>query len=111
MPPASGRAFWRGCATGGRIALVSDAGTPLVSDPGFKLVRAAIEDGLPVNALPGASAVLTGLVLSGLPSDRFLFAGFLPAKGGERRTALEELKAVRATLIFFESGPAPGGKP
>ncbi len=90
---------------GGRIALVSDAGTPLVNDPGFKLVRAAIEEGLPVNVLPGASAVLTGLVLSGLPSDRFLFAGFLPAKGGERRTALEALKTVPATLIFFESGP------
>ena len=90
---------------GARIALVSDAGTPLVSDPGFKLVRAAIEDGLPVHALPGASAALTGLVLSGLPSDRFLFAGFLPSKSGERRSALEELKNIRATLIFFESGP------
>jgi 16S rRNA (cytidine1402-2'-O)-methyltransferase len=90
---------------GARIALVSDAGTPLVSDPGFKLVRAAIEEGLPVHALPGASAALTGLVLSGLPSDRFLFAGFLPSKSGERQSVLEELKAVRATLIFFESGP------
>jgi 16S rRNA (cytidine1402-2'-O)-methyltransferase len=90
---------------GGRIALVSDAGTPLVSDPGFKLARAAIEDRLPVHAVPGASAVLTGLVLSGLPSDRFLFAGFLPAKRGGRRSALEALKSVSATLIFFESGP------
>jgi 16S rRNA (cytidine1402-2'-O)-methyltransferase len=90
---------------GRRIALVSDAGTPLVSDPGFKLVRAAIEEGLPVHALPGASAALTGLVLSGLPSDRFLFAGFLPSKSGERRSVLEELKTIRATLIFFESGP------
>ena len=90
---------------GQRIALVSDAGTPLVSDPGFKLVRAAIEEGLPVHAVPGASAALTGLILSGLPSDRFLFAGFLPAKSGERQTALEDLKAIRATLIFFESGP------
>ena len=90
---------------GARIALVSDAGTPLVSDPGFKLVRAAIEGGLPVYALPGASAALTGLVLSGLQSDRFLFAGFLHNKSGERRSALEELKAIRATLIFFESGP------
>jgi 16S rRNA (cytidine1402-2'-O)-methyltransferase len=90
---------------GGRVALISDAGTPLVSDPGFKLVRAAVEDGLSVQALPGASAALTGLVLSGLPSDRFLFAGFLPARSGERQSALEELKAVRATLIFFESGP------
>ena len=90
---------------GARIALVSDAGTPLVSDPGFKLVRAAIEEGLDVHAIPGASASLTGLVLSGLPSDRFLFAGFLPPKPGERQRALEELKAVRATLIFFEAGP------
>ena len=90
---------------GARIALVSDAGTPLVSDPGFKLVRAAIEEGLAVHAAPGASAVLTGLVLAGLPSDRFLFAGFLPPKAGERQAALEELKTVRATLIVFESGP------
>jgi 16S rRNA (cytidine1402-2'-O)-methyltransferase len=88
---------------GARIALVSDAGTPLVSDPGFKLVREAIQEGLPVHAVPGASAVLTGLVLAGLPSDRFLFAGFLPARSGERRSLLEELKAVRATLVFFES--------
>ena len=87
-----------------RIVLVSDAGTPLVSDPGFKLVRAAIEEGLPVHVLPGASAALAGLTLSGLPSDRFLFAGFLSSKAGERRAALTELKTVRATLIFFESG-------
>lgn len=90
---------------GDRVALVSDAGTPLVSDPGFKLVRAAIEEGLPLHALPGASAVLTGLVLSGLPSDRFLFSGFLPPKAGERRTVLEKLKTIAATLIFFETGP------
>lgn len=89
---------------GDRIVLVSDAGTPLVSDPGFKLVRAAIEKGLRVHVLPGASAVLAGLVLSGLPSDRFLFAGFLSSKAGERRTALEEFRNERATLIFFESG-------
>ena len=88
---------------GARIALVSDAGTPLVNDPGFKLVRAAIEDGIAVHAVPGPSAVLTGLMLSGLPSDRFLFAGFLPTRAGERQTMLEELKPVRATLIFFES--------
>ena len=87
-----------------RIVLVSDAGTPLVSDPGFKLVRAAIEEGVSVHVLPGASAVLAGLALSGLPSDRFLFAGFLSSKAGERRTALEEFKSERATLIFFESG-------
>ena len=93
---------------GQRIALVSDAGTPLISDPGFKLVRAAIEQGYPVHAVPGASAALTGLVLSALPSDRFLFAGFLPPKSGERQAALEDLKTVRASLIFFESGPRLG---
>jgi len=88
---------------GERIALVSDAGTPLVSDPGYKLVREAVEEGLRVEAVPGASALLTALVLSALPSDRFLFAGFLPARSGERKSALAELKAVPATLIFFES--------
>jgi 16S rRNA (cytidine1402-2'-O)-methyltransferase len=88
---------------GARIALVSDAGTPLVSDPGFKLVRDAVGQGIAVHAVPGASAVLTGLSLSGLPSDRFLFAGFLPARTGERHSALAEFKSLRATLIFFES--------
>src|SRR6185312_12766188 len=88
---------------GAVVALVSDAGTPLVSDPGFKLVRAAIAEGIAVTALPGPSAALAALSLSGLPSDRFLFAGFLPSKAGERARALEELKAVRATLILFES--------
>jgi 16S rRNA (cytidine1402-2'-O)-methyltransferase len=88
---------------GGRVVLVSDAGTPLVSDPGFKLVREAIAEGLPVFALPGASAPLTALILAGLPSDRFLFAGFLPSRAGERCSVLEELKTVRASLIFFES--------
>lgn len=90
-------------ARGERIALVSDAGTPLVSDPGYKLVRDAIAANLPVIAVPGASALLAGLTLSGLPSDRFLFAGFLPAKAGERAAMLAELKAVPATLVFFES--------
>ena len=94
-----------GSSDGARIALVSDAGTPLVSDPGFKLVREAIAEGLPVHVLPGASAVLAGLTLSGLPSDRFFFAGFAPAKSGERRTWLKEVRNVPATLIFFESGP------
>ena len=87
------------------IALVSDAGTPLVSDPGFKLVRAAVEASIDVFPLPGASAVLAGLVKSGLPSDRFMFAGFLPPKSGARKTALEEFASVKATLIFFETGP------
>jgi 16S rRNA (cytidine1402-2'-O)-methyltransferase len=88
---------------GGRVVLVSDAGTPLVSDPGYKLVREAIAAGAAIVALPGPSAVLAALTLSGLPSDRFLFAGFLPSKSGERKTALEELKSIRATLVFFES--------
>ncbi|HKW54400.1 MAG TPA: 16S rRNA (cytidine(1402)-2'-O)-methyltransferase, partial [Stellaceae bacterium] len=87
---------------GEAIALVSDAGTPLVSDPGFKLVREAITLSLPVTTLPGPSAALAALVLSGLPSDRFLFAGFLPPKTAARRRALAELGAVPATLVFFE---------
>src|SRR3954464_7088894 len=88
---------------GQAVVLVSDAGTPLVSDPGYKLVREVIAAGVPVIALPGPSAVLTALSLSGLPSDRFLFAGFLSAKPGERQTTLEEVKGTGATLIFFES--------
>lgn len=88
---------------GQSVALVTDAGTPLVADPGFKLVRAVLDAGLPVTALPGPSAGLTALLLSGLPSDRFLFAGFLPPKQGARRTALGEWRALRASLIFFES--------
>jgi 16S rRNA (cytidine1402-2'-O)-methyltransferase len=94
---------------GARLALVSDAGTPLVSDPGHKLVRAARDEGLAVFPVPGASATLAGLVASALPSDRFFFAGFLPAKSGERRSALKALAAVPATLIFFESAQRLGG--
>lgn len=88
---------------GQRIALVSDAGTPLVSDPGFKLVREALAEGIKVHAIPGPSAPVTGLTLAGLPTDRFLFAGFLPPKSGERRSHLAELKSLRSTLIFFEA--------
>lgn len=88
---------------GAAVALVSDAGTPLVSDPGYKLVRAAIDEGLPLTAVPGPSAPVTALMISGLPSDRFLFAGFLPAKTQARRKALAELSAVPTTLIFFET--------
>jgi 16S rRNA (cytidine1402-2'-O)-methyltransferase len=88
---------------GKSVALVSDAGTPLVSDPGYRLVTQAIEAGIRVVPIPGASAALASLALSGMPSDAFLFAGFLPAKAGQRRARLEELKAVPATLIFFES--------
>jgi 16S rRNA (cytidine1402-2'-O)-methyltransferase len=85
------------------VALVSDAGTPLVSDPGFRLVRACLEEGLMVTSLPGPSAALTALQLSGLPCDRFLFAGFLPVKAGARRASLSELAAVPASLLFYES--------
>jgi 16S rRNA (cytidine1402-2'-O)-methyltransferase len=88
---------------GERVALVSDAGMPLISDPGYKLVRAAIAEGLPVTTVPGASAPLAALALSGLPSDRFLFAGFLPNRSAARRHDLAELAAVPATLILFES--------
>ena len=90
---------------GAVVALVSDAGTPLVSDPGFKLVRAAVAEGIAVTALPGPSATLAALVLSGLPSDRFLFQGFLPPKEAGRRRVLEELAGLRATLVFFETAP------
>lgn len=87
---------------GERIALVSDAGAPLVSDPGFRLARAAIEAGHPVFPVPGASAVIAALSVAGLPADRFLFAGFPPPKSAARRTFFENLAGVRATLIFFE---------
>lgn len=95
----------RRLAEGARIALVSDAGTPLISDPGYKLVRAAIEQGSAVTALPGPSAALTALQLSGLPPDRFLFAGFLPPRSAARQRALQDVAGLRATLIFFETGP------
>ncbi len=87
------------------IALVSDAGTPLISDPGYRLVREARAADIPVTSLPGPSAPVMALTLSGLPSDRFLFAGFLPSKDKARREVLEELAKVRATLVFFETGP------
>jgi 16S rRNA (cytidine1402-2'-O)-methyltransferase len=92
-------------AEGAAVALVSDAGTPLVSDPGFKLVRAALAAGHGVTALPGASAVLAGLAVSGLPTDRFFFEGFLPAKEGQRCSRIAELARIPATLVLFESGP------
>jgi 16S rRNA (cytidine1402-2'-O)-methyltransferase len=88
---------------GERLALVSDAGTPLVSDPGYKLVRAAIAENLPVTAIPGPSAALTALILSGLPPDVFFFEGFLPPRRVARRRALARRTALDATLIFFES--------
>ena len=91
--------------TGGCVALVSDAGSPLVSDPGYKLVRAAIAAGLPVRVVPGPSASLAALALSGLPTFRFLFTGFLPAKRAQRRRRLIELRSLRATLLVFETAP------
>ncbi len=87
------------------IALVSDAGTPLISDPGYRLVREAREEDIAVTSLPGASAAIVGLTLSGLPNDRFLFAGFLPVKEKARGDALAELANVPATLIFYETAP------
>jgi 16S rRNA (cytidine1402-2'-O)-methyltransferase len=92
-------------AEGKSVAYVSEAGTPLVADPGFALARAAIASGHPVHAVPGPSAVMAALTVSGLPTDRFLFAGFPPVKAGERRRFLEELAPVPATLVLFE---APG---
>lgn len=89
--------------SGREVALVSDAGTPGISDPGFRLVRAARAEGIPVLPVPGPSAVITALSVSGLPTDRFLFVGFLPPKAAARRRAIEELDRVRETLVFYES--------
>jgi 16S rRNA (cytidine1402-2'-O)-methyltransferase len=90
------------------IALVSDAGTPLISDPGYKLVRAAREAGHAVHTIPGPCAAVAALTLAGLPTDRFLFGGFLPAKAKARADAIAELAPVKATLVFYESGPRLG---
>src|SRR3954454_20335104 len=92
-------------AAGGAVALVSDAGTPLISDPGYKLVRAATEAGHAVTAAPGPSAALMALTVAGLPTDRFFFEGFLPAKEAARRARIGELLRIPATLVLFESGP------
>ncbi len=89
-------------AEGAKVALVSDAGTPLVSDPGYRLVLAAVDAGYRVYPIPGASALLAGLAGAGLPTDRFLFAGFPPPKSAGRRALFETLKPIRATLIFYE---------
>lgn len=88
---------------GQRVLLVTDAGMPTVSDPGFRLVAAAAQEGLPVTCVPGPSAVTTALAVSGLPSDRFCFEGFLPRKAGERRSRLGLLAAERRTAVFFEA--------
>ena len=90
------------------VALVSDAGTPLISDPGFKLVRAARAAGHRVHTIPGPCAAIAALTLAGLPTDRFLFLGFLPAKAKARSEAISEIAAVRATLVLYESGPRLG---
>ncbi len=91
--------------SGQAVALISDAGTPLVSDPGYKLVRAARAAGHAVFAVPGPCAAIAGLTVSGLPSDRFLFLGFLPTKAQARATAIADVAAVRASLVLYESGP------
>ena len=87
------------------VAQISDAGTPLISDPGFRLVEVARETGANVHPIPGASSVLAALCLAGLPTDRFLFAGFLPNKSAARRTCLADFTSAQATLVFFETGP------
>lgn len=87
------------------VALISDAGTPLVSDPGYRLAVDAIAAGFKVHPIPGPSSALAALTLAGLPSDRFLFAGFTPHKSAGRKAMFEELRPTRATLIFFETGP------
>lgn len=92
-------------AQGESVALVSDAGTPLISDPGYKLVRAASEAGHTITAVPGASATLAALSVAGLPTDRFFFEGFLPAKQTARQKRIAELATIPATLVLFESGP------
>jgi len=88
---------------GETVALVTDAGTPAISDPGYRLVRAALDAGLRVVAVPGASAVIAALSVAGLPTDRFVFEGFLPARGAARRHALERLRGERRTIVFYEA--------
>ena len=94
-----------GIAATAPLALVSDAGTPLISDPGYQLVVAARALGIPVTSIPGPSAAIVALTLAGLPSDRFLFAGFLPSKDRARREVLAELASIKATLVFYETAP------
>lgn len=99
------RDYLLGLAAEAPVALVSDAGTPLISDPGYRLVRVARERGIAITSLPGPSAAIMAITLSGLPSDRFLFAGFLPVKDKARREALRDLAGVKATLVFYETAP------
>ena len=90
---------------GKKVALISDAGMPLISDPGYKLVEQCAAEDIPMTCIPGATASLAALVLSGLPTDKFMFAGFLPPKTAARKTALGDIKTVPATLIFYETAP------
>lgn len=99
----AGAALLRHLERGQAVALVSDAGTPLISDPGYRLVNACHDAAIPVTVIPGATAPIAALAVSGLPSDRFLFAGFLPVKQAARRKTLQEFCSVRATLVLFES--------
>ena len=92
-----------GGAISGSLALISDAGTPGLSDPGYELIRAAIDHGYPIVPLPGPTAAITALIASGLPTDAFVFCGFLPRKAGDRRRALEAVQDDRRTLIFYEA--------
>lgn len=101
--PAVAARLIKEAQAGRSVAYVSEAGTPLVSDPGFELVRAAIAAGVAVTAVPGASALLAGLSVAGLPTDRFFFAGFLPAQSAARARAIAELRGLAATLVFYES--------
>ena len=93
----------RALESGQNVAVVSDAGTPLISDPGFRIVNAAIQIGISIVPIPGATAFVAALAASGLPSDQFFFAGFLPARANARRAMLEEVRAIPATLIFYEA--------
>ena len=93
----------RALSSGKNVAVVSDAGTPLINDPGFRIVNAAIQIGIEIVPIPGATAFVAALAASGLPSDRFFFAGFLPARANARRAMLEQLRAIPATLIFYEA--------
>ncbi|MBN1794120.1 MAG: 16S rRNA (cytidine(1402)-2'-O)-methyltransferase [Candidatus Omnitrophica bacterium] len=95
----------RALKEGKRVALVSDAGTPGISDPGYLLIREALEEGINVESIPGPSAVIAGAVISGMPLDRFLFEGFLSAKGAQRRKRLTELSALKKTTIVLYESP------
>ncbi len=89
--------------SGKNVALITDAGTPAIQDPGFLLVRAAVEKGIPVTAVPGACAAVVALTISGLPTDRYLFEGFLPVKAGPRRRRIESWKTLECTVVVYES--------